>query len=145
MRPSITFPQVAKIHSIFDQRGALPLKLFKSNCSRTGSWPVPADAIRARTLSASRAEIRKALGLWPLFVREVVVDYSMTLGQMIATGNFDYVEKEFTRRNFPIEKENRNGRSSSSSNFLRNVGRDSPAKVTLLIAVKSWTALVIAR
>jgi len=60
------------------------------------------DLLEAKVSSLTRDDFRKFVGLDPL-VLSIVVDYSMTLGQMIAAGSYDWVNDEITPERFPVK------------------------------------------
>jgi hypothetical protein len=98
MRTSISFPQVAKLHNTLVEKGVTP-KLLQDCLLGDGIMSDIAEAMVAETLP-SRDEFRKVLGLGPIALK-IVIDYSMTLADMIEAGRYDWKSDNITEKHFP--------------------------------------------
>lgn len=69
----------------------------------SGILTVVFDAVKAdKTIDTE--EVRKVMGLEPLLlVYKIVVDYGISLAEMIKTGKYDWVNDDIVAKNFPIQ------------------------------------------
>jgi len=99
MNTVYTSGQLVKFTSLLEQKGSNPerFQLF------LGSG-VLADLLEVDPSRIDREEFRKMIGLPPLVLR-ITVDYSLTLEQMIALGQYDWKNDDITAKNFPVNGE----------------------------------------
>jgi len=97
-----TSGQLVKFTSLLEQKGSNPerFQLF------LGSG-VLADLLEADPSGIDREEFRKMIGLPPLVLR-IIVDYSLTLEQMIALGQYDWKNDDITSARFLVKGEGKN-------------------------------------
>ncbi len=103
-----------------------------------------ADLIEANPSAIDREALRKALGLTPIEM-QFLVDYGMTLEQMIAAGNYDWKNDDITAKRFPLSGTGKVAfepklfhfdRDISSENAIKEMEKDGlrPAKIEELLA-----------
>lgn len=99
MNTAYTSGQFVKFTSLLEQKGSNPerFQLF------LGSGLL-ADLLEADPSAIDREEFRKLIGLPPLTLR-ITVDYSLSLEQMIALGQYDSKNDDITAERFPVKGE----------------------------------------
>lgn len=77
----------------------------------------------------NREAVRKALGLEPLLaVYSVVVDYNLSLADMIKAGEYDWINDDITSEHFPIQGEGKQELEIILLHFDRYVSSDEANK-----------------
>ncbi len=99
MSTNATLPQAGHILTLIDQKGVSKEQLAVAVSD--GILPDFLEAL-ATGFNKPRGELRDFLGLGPL-VLKVVVDYSMTLAEMIASGRYDWKNDDITTERFPVK------------------------------------------
>ena len=90
MSTNATLPQAGHVLTLIDQKGVTKEQL--TGAVSDGTLPDFLEAL-AGGLTKSREELRSFLGLGPLILK-IVVDYSMTLAEMITAGHYDWVNDD---------------------------------------------------
>ena len=99
MKTAYTSEQFVKFTTLLEQKDSNPerFQLFLT----TG---VLSDLLDADPSAIDRDEFRKMIGLPPLVLR-FTVDYSLTMEQMIALGQYDWKNDNITSERFPVKGE----------------------------------------
>lgn len=97
MNTAYTSGQLVKLTGLLEQRGSNPerFQLFLSS-------GILADLLEADPSAINRDDFRKYIGLPPLVLR-FTVDYSLTLEEMIALGQYDWKNDDITAGRFPVK------------------------------------------
>ncbi len=97
MKTAYTSGQLVKLTALLEQKGSNPerFQLFLES-------GVLADLLEADPAAIDREEFRKLIGLPPLVLR-ITVDYSLSLEQMIALGQYDWKNDDITTERFPVK------------------------------------------
>jgi len=99
MSTSISFPQVTKIVDTLGEKGVTS-ELVQDDLLGKGRLADLAEAAVRGTIP-DRETFRKLLGLLVATFR-LIIDYTMSLADMITAGGYDWVNPNITEANFPI-------------------------------------------
>jgi hypothetical protein len=126
MSTSISAPQLVKVYTTFDEKGVTS-DILQNQLLGTGLLADVAEAAALGTIPQDRDVRRKFLGLAPAEFK-FVVDYSMTLPQMIAAGRYDWQNDDITPARFPVNGEGQKELNGQLVHFNRNMGSDDVKK-----------------
>jgi hypothetical protein len=120
MSTNATLPQAGHVLTLIGEKGVTKDQL--TGAVSDGTLPDFLEAI-ANGFGKSREELRSFLGLGPL-VLKIVVDYSMTLAEMIVAGRYDWKNDDITAERFPIMGKGKKEIAVELIHFNRNISSD---------------------
>lgn len=120
MSTNATLPQAGHILTLIDQKGVTKGQITQGVSD--GTLPDFFEAMAAGTVP-SREELRNFLGL-PPFVCKIVIDYLMTLEEMIVAGGYDWKHDAITSERFPLSGEGKVERIVELIHFNRTISSD---------------------
>jgi hypothetical protein len=99
MKTTVTTRQLSKFLELLEQKGVTP-EIFQQRLSNG----VLADIFDSAAVFQDRDQWRNAFGLGPVIPEPIIltIDYTKSLEQMIAAGNYDWKNDDLTASRFPI-------------------------------------------
>ena len=121
MSTSISFPQVTKIVDTLGEKGVTS-ELVQDDLLGKGRLADLAEAAVRGTIP-DRETFRKLLGLLVATFR-LIIDYTMSLADMITAGGYDWVNPNITEANFPIMMKGKFNLDAELFHFNRNISSE---------------------
>ncbi len=125
MSTSISARQMTKVHDTLEEKG-LDGELLQSDLLGKGILADIAEAVVRGTVPA-REELRKFLGLLGVFF-QLIVDYTMSLSDMVSAGQYDWVNPEITEANFPKTRTGSISLNAELLHFNRTISSENALK-----------------
>ncbi|MEI6552967.1 MAG: hypothetical protein WCO09_00180, partial [bacterium] len=136
MKTSYTSQQLSKLNSILEQRGVTPDRFQEVLGSGLLS-----DIFDPRAKISNRIAVRQALelGVLPSEPGQHVVNYSLSLADMISAGNYDWKNENITSDRFPINGEGQVEFEDTIFHFDRSISsEDAVAQIIAADLENPW-------